>query len=404
MERWLKHEPYKQLAEMPDGFWAHDDRWRDPSTLAPLESGSLELVKGLYDVYLPHFTSKRFNAGCDEPWELGRGKSEAAVKERGGRVYFDWLMKLYEDIKARGYQMMFWGDIIIHYPELIPELPRDVVVMEWGYEATHPFKENCQRYADAGIPFYVCPGTSSWNALVGRTDNMMGNIRNAVQYGLEYGAVGCLTTDWGDYGHLQQPIASYAGIVYGASASWCLEQNTEFDLASALNRLIFFDDTNIMGEIAVDAGNLYQRVGLNHINANLLAHAIQWSKEYFPKGLERLEKWGNGTADIAPQTLRGVIAEIDQLSKKLQGSKPNRADAALLKEEWTHALNLLRHGAKRLLLMQGETDNTPEALLQEWGKLTMKQREMWLSRSRRGGLEDSMRRFEVLRQEYLAKG
>jgi hypothetical protein len=32
------------------------------------------------------------------------------------------------------------------------------------------------------IPFYVCPGTSSWNTVVGRTDNAIANLINAGTY------------------------------------------------------------------------------------------------------------------------------------------------------------------------------------------------------------------------------
>ena len=27
----------------------------------------------------------------------------------------------------------------------------------------HPFDANCAKFAASGIPFYVCPGTSTWN-------------------------------------------------------------------------------------------------------------------------------------------------------------------------------------------------------------------------------------------------
>ena len=44
------------------------------------------------------------------------------------------------------------------------DLPTDVIACEWGYEDTHPFAARCERLADIGIPFMVCPGTSSWNS------------------------------------------------------------------------------------------------------------------------------------------------------------------------------------------------------------------------------------------------
>lgn len=96
--------------------------------------------------------------------------------------------------------MMFWCDIIGHYPELVPELPADVTALEWGYEGEHPFHANCKRFRDACIPFYVCPGTSSWSSIAGRTSNMIKNLLNAAVNGLAAGAVGFLNTDWGDNG------------------------------------------------------------------------------------------------------------------------------------------------------------------------------------------------------------
>ena len=85
--------------------------------------------------------------------------------------------------------MMFWGDIIIHHPDLIP-LPPDAIALEWGYEADHPFAEHGTQFAQSGIPFYVCPGTSSWISALGRTENAIGNIRNAAENGLKNGAIG----------------------------------------------------------------------------------------------------------------------------------------------------------------------------------------------------------------------
>ena len=81
--------------------------------------------------------------------------------------------------------MMFWGDIILHKPELIPELPKDVIALNWGYDADHPFDRGREAFRDAGVPFYVCPGTSSWITLAGRTDNAIANLRDAATNGLQ---------------------------------------------------------------------------------------------------------------------------------------------------------------------------------------------------------------------------
>ena len=116
--------------------------------------------------------------------------------------------------------MQFWSDIILKHPEQIAALPRDAVALEWGYEADHPYAEHCAALASAGLAFYVCPGTSSWNSLAGRPHNALENVARAAAEGLRHGAAGLLVTDWGDNGHLQPLPASYPGLAAAAGSAW----------------------------------------------------------------------------------------------------------------------------------------------------------------------------------------
>ena len=97
-----------------------------------------------------------------------------------------------------GAPCMFWGDIINQYPELVPEIPKDVIALEWGYEADHPVCGEVEAVRRVGDSLLRLPRHLEWVSLSGRTDNMLGNIRNAVENGLKYGAIGILNTDWGD--------------------------------------------------------------------------------------------------------------------------------------------------------------------------------------------------------------
>lgn len=399
MERWLQHPDYADLSETPDGFEIFG-AWRSPSTLNPLDPRSLDLISELYDVFLPHFGSTLFNVGCDEPWELGQGKSKEAVEARGGRVYLDWLLSLHKLVTAHERTMMFWGDIIIKYPDLIPELPQDVIVMEWGYEATHPFEANCKKYAEANIPFYVCPGTSSWNALAGRADNAINNLKVAAKAGLENGAVGYLITDWGDHGHWQPPVASYIGIAYGSGVSWGYANNHDVDMPAVLNRLIYRDTSETIGALTMQIADIYKQIGPEHINGQVLAYALQWQQADFQKRLARAEGWGDAKADISPENLHKVRLELSDLRKQLAQTRSERADAGLIVAEWQQAIDLLIHGAEWLLLLQGADEITPVTQKRKLQKLMLTQRDLWLKRSRRGGLVDSMARFEMLLGEY----
>ena len=84
--------------------------------------------------------------------------------------------------------------------------------MIWGYEAGHP-SSKCALMAEANVPFYVCPGTSSWNSLTGRLDNATKNLYEAASAGANHRATGLLGNRLGDHGHHQTLPVSYPGFV-----------------------------------------------------------------------------------------------------------------------------------------------------------------------------------------------
>ena len=400
MERWLKHPRYAGLAITLDHRVSAMGDPRLPSTLNPLDPRSIELIESIFSELAPHFSSKSFNVSADEPFELGKGSTESAVAQRGkGKVYLDYLLALHRLVTSRGHKMLFWGDIIIHYPELIPELPRDLIALDWGYEALHDFDSHAAIYAGAQVPFYLCPGTSSWCALLASTDNMLDNIRKAVRAGRTHGALGILTTDWGDNGHWQPPSSSLPGIAAAAAMCWNAASAalTAQSLAPLLDLHIY--EGNVAAHILA-LGNLYQRVGAPHINANLLAYALQRSFAEFPDFKARFDHWGGTESDISPENLRSVISEIEDLLEKIAAAVVNASDGELLRAEVLHAASMLRHGARRLLLMQNQPDVSRAQLRDEWDVLESAQRRLWLERSRKGGLADSLARFEIARSDY----
>ncbi len=272
MERWLRHPRYLPLAEAPDGAdtpWGF--RWTGPFSLCPTDPRSLELLGDLYSQLLPNFSSGLFNVGCDETFDIGQGRSAEECRKRGvHQVYLDFLCRVRELAARNGRRMMFWGDIILHEPALIERLPKDAIALNWGYEADHPFDADARRFSDSGLEFYVCPGTSGWCSIAGRTDNMLANQRAAAEAGLTHNASGYLNTDWGDYGHLQYLPMSYAGLAAGAAMSWCLESNRDLPLGRVLDVHAFEDAAGVMGTAACELGNVYKAVGKSIPNRSAL--------------------------------------------------------------------------------------------------------------------------------------
>ena len=171
--RWLVHEPYRALAECPEGIEHPFSLVPEPFSLCATDPQSLELLRELYGQLLPNFSSRLCNTGLDETFDLGLGRSRLACAARGkAQVYLDFLGQVRQLCAEHGRRMMFWGDVLLENPEAIPRIPADAVVLEWGYEADHPFEADAARFAASGREFYVCPGTSSWNSFGGRTANL----------------------------------------------------------------------------------------------------------------------------------------------------------------------------------------------------------------------------------------
>ncbi len=385
LERWLTRPRYNVLAELPQGGaplpWGGTHE--KPTSLCPSDPRSLAFLAGLYDELLPNFGSRLFNVGCDETFDLrGQGRSAGLVRQLGeGRVYLDFLKQIHALVTARGRAMAFWGDIIIRHPELVSELPADALALEWGYEADHPFDAHGAQFAAAGVPFYVCPGTSSWNSLAGRTRNMRDNLRSAAVNGLKHGACGYLITDWGDGGHWQPLAVSYAGLVYGACVSWGLLRNGEMDVGAALNAHVAAG----LGTTLLALGDVYLACGALRGNGTELFHILSQ-----PSTRPLL-------AGVTCETLRAVLAQVDGLAADLPQTQS--VDAL----ETAQVIRLLRAACHRgLALLDGGLDRTAtrQALAGEMDALMVSHAQVWRLRNREGGLGDSLARMARIRAEY----
>ena len=354
---WLAYPPLKKLAET-------DQPWPDqggaflryPATLAPNNPGTIPFLRELYDELLPHFTSDRFNVGCDETWDLGRGQSKGLVERKGkGRVYVDFLKKIYKETSAHKKQMMFWGDIILHYPELVKELPKDVVALNWGYEKDHPFDKESAIFAKSKLPFYVSPGTSTWMTLIGRHDNAFVNLEQAAKIGRKHGALGYLNTDWGDGGHPQPLAVSYLPYLLGAAVSWCATSYDEKLLVPVANRDVFQDPTGSVGKAAYALG--FAHLKLNYFAPNVtplgatIAAPPPEQRELFCRdGLKYY-------ARIPRKNIDAALEEVENQREVLRRGAPARnvseyIGTRLLRDELDLAARMATHSCKFMLWQQ----------------------------------------------------
>ena len=388
MHRWLQLPEYESFGEL---YQIKDTQWWGTGSfsLCPEDPRSILLIAGLYDELLPLFSSNMINVGCDETFDLGLGRSKTACEEKGkGKVYLDFLRKIYDETKAHRKTMQFWGDIVLQHPELIALLPKDAIALEWGYEANHPFQENTSKFAEAGIPFYVCPGTSSWNTIAGRVKNMKTNIAQAAHFGLMNGAIGLLNTDWGDNGHWQALPISYPGYVVGAAYSWCGKSVNDEGLFDAISTLVFHDSSGATGKLLSDLGNIYQLTSQQPSNASALFHILQ-------SPFEKLT-----SLEIHPDEIIKLEKAIDEMKQLITKCQIQTVDQDLLIDEFMYTIGLLDHAVKRMKHLSDPNSVSLDKLSEDFQDIYLKFQKQWLSRNRRGGLKDSLARFGYMLNDY----
>ena len=399
LEHWLR--VYKHLAECPDGF---SDPWGqfrpEPSTLCPTMSESLDLIADLYGQYFPLFPAEIVNIGGDEPWEHCACRSADVCREQGkGRVYLDFILKLRELAARHGKRVQLWGDIIGKYPELIPELPSDMILMEWGYEADHPFDANCARFREAGLPFGVCPGVSAWNSLGGRWPNARENLRNAARNGRKHGATDYLITEWGDNGHRQQLPILLPGLVYGAALAWNgrhADSEPEADIARWLDRHVFAQHG--LGAQLVRIGELPQRHGLDLTNASL--PAIITIDHFYPYYRENY-------SDFRSYDWQPIRSELAEISAALATDTAGYSEQAKLwRDELALTCSMLQQACdfSAAFLQTDDFDTAAIAppqrthLQEQLTPIIAEYRRLWALRCRPGGLADSVGRLLSLQR------
>jgi hexosaminidase len=407
MGRWLKHEEYRDLAEAPDGWKMSLGIEMPASVLRPVPE-SLALVTELLDELTPHFSSRRVNINCDETFELGKGFSAAEVKTKGlASVYLSFVRQVVDHLQAKGKEVLFWGDVLRNHPELLEELPdRDLVALVWHYEAPSAqdkvpawvmpilsefgmteeslqgFVYHVRNFATANIPFWVCPGPSSWNSLVGRLSNARANLEDAARVGADAGASGYLITDWGDNGHMQPFVVSMLPLIEGAGLSWCRDTHGRQDLTMVLDQVGFAQPIEGLGRFLERLGSLCEHTGLTGINGSPLH--------------EKLVGGGmpsDGTID--PDGIRFVLQELEDLMDELPEIMLPPEQADTLRLELAAAMRLARQGAWILAQEAGLEAPASEQLAADLVEAIEWQRAAWLRGSRPGGLEDSLHRLHA---------
>ena len=407
MGRWLEHDAYRARAECPDGApGLFREGTMAPTCLAPTPENAafgIALAREMASVV----THRRIHIGGDEPFELGDGVSAAEVATRGrDRVYLDHLLRILEPLLDAGHEVMFWADLFRRDRALLADVPDGAIGVVWNYEAPSEadegfdallpegirdrlglpkdahlgFESHARLFVERGTPFWVAPGTASWNTIIGRNANAAANIADAVAAGAANASPGILLTDWGDNGHWQPLPVSLPSLVRCAFGAWEGGAPAAERVAVAIDAICGFE----AGTGAwIDAlGHASERLGLRALNSNAICNAVR--SGYTAYG------------DIDAGALGEVRATVEVAARRCADASganglggPRGAIAA---RELEAACALAEIGLQRIAAAHGLASAVPSHAAIE--RAVALQRAAWLLGSRPGGLDDSLARVE----------
>ncbi|MDD5459760.1 MAG: family 20 glycosylhydrolase [Phycisphaerae bacterium] len=404
MEKILALNEYCHLGELP-GF----NGWRGGTTLFPADPKSIKLVGELYEEFVPLFKAEDFNICGDEPWELGKGRSKAWVQRIGaGQVYLSYFKKLCDLCRKYGKRPNAWADIVLQYPQILSDIPKDVVMLNWDYNVDGERMRRTGEIAKAGLDFMVCPGTSGWNTHGTRLENAIGNVSQFAAQGRKYNAQGLLNTDWGDNGHRNMLGVSLHGFAHGAAHSWN---------GRAVDDKIFTEDfcavefgkdvSRPLAKALKLLGSTYKLCGAPYRNESALFHALVEPIGHKAKNDPEAPDYPANRSRIDSTIEKGLIEIIEKLSQTSwpvsSGQVPEFDKLAI--KEFRLAAKMDITAAFRALAAKDVRSGKKVAakdfrrIADDMAKISKEFELLWLSRNKPSRLKDNLKLFKRIENE-----
>lgn len=318
----LTWQQYAPLAEIPSG-----------AVLAPGQAGSMQLITQWFGELAGIFPGPFLHVGADETFELGQGQTASDVKQRGlGAVYIDFLSGIHQALAPLHRQLLFWGDVAMKSPDLVPKLPHDMIAVGWEYDPQpQGFSKWLEPYTQAGMETWVAPGVNNWNRVWPDYDMALRNIQGFVADGQRAGSTGMLNTIWDDDGE-GLFLEDWYAVLFGAAAAW---QHGSADIAEFQQDYgaVFHGDAT--GDISeaqkalIAAHQALARVGLSDAR-----DAYFW-----------MDPWSSEGQQLAAK-IRPVSAEVRIDAERALTLIAQARAAAPLRE--TEALDAMDLGARRI--------------------------------------------------------
>ncbi len=219
-DRFLSHKEIAHIAETREGRSAFRENFTIHLAACPL----LPESQNFFDTYFAEVAalfkySKYFHAGLDEDFDIGScGLCKADVQAHGGigHLFLSHIKRTNAVLNKLGKEMMIWDDMLVYCPEIIPEIPKNVILCTWCYDYVDlypraPFANSRQTdifdiYEKNGLRYLP----AVWC-------NFTHNVDTFTRYAEKYNPIGYYNTVWGMSSEqllFVYPLIAYTGMLW----------------------------------------------------------------------------------------------------------------------------------------------------------------------------------------------
>ena len=232
------------------------------------------------------FPSPFVSIGFDETFQIEAATHAQGASAAPAGLFVKQLTAVASLFQQRGKAVMAYDDIMVKYPQVIPQLPKGLIAVAWYYTSEDPtYKRWLGPLEQLHIPHVVQPGVTSYDDIAPDFNTTFENIDTFLAAGRSSGAIGLVNSVWADDAQLLFRM-SLPGMAYGAAAPW---QSVPMDRAN------FFSDYARQMYPAAVAGDLAS--ALSHITTaetaikKLLGEESMfglWEDPFFPTYYNKL--------------------------------------------------------------------------------------------------------------------
>ena len=219
----LKQKKFSSYSELREGI-----KGRFGNTFTPDFCPSRPETRKFLDSYLAEvaeiFTeTPYFHVGGDEVWDIGfcsECRRKAGDFQGEAELYLEHFKFIHQAVTKLGKRMMLWDDMFEYYPDILPDVPRDIVLVNWQYQENVRgyqghfcnlcFHEIFTRYDRLGFDYLTAPADFCWT-----------NVDTSTVHGDKFRPMGGLLTSWEKATSLLYkyfPTMAAAGQLWGHAA------------------------------------------------------------------------------------------------------------------------------------------------------------------------------------------